>query len=104
MPQTVRLAEILIASFCPSTTAKSIDYCSTSKSDSCYRKEDRNQGHTSKSSGTVRGFTDPQPANSNSKTVYLVTCSQADVIKVSDREQFAEIVSDAFQSPKDNTP
>ena len=95
------------ASLCPSSVPKSIDYGSTSKSDSSHAKEDRNQSQTSKSKATVCrpvGSEDPQPANNNPKTVYLVTYSQADVVKVPDHERFAEIVSNAFQSPKDNTP
>ena len=50
------------------------------------------------------GSVDPQQADSNPKIVYLVTYSQADVVKVLDHERFPEIVSNAFQSPKDNTP
>ena len=94
-------------SLCPSSTPKLVDYGSTSKSDSSHAKEDRNQGQTSKSKATVCGpvgSAGPQPANSNPKTVYLVTYSQADVVKVPDCERFAEIVSNAFRFPKDNTP
>ena len=94
-------------SLCPSSTLKSIDYSITSKSNSSHANEDRNQVQTSKSKATVCGpvgSVDPQQANSNTKTVYLVTYSQADVVKVPNHERFAEIVSNAFQSPKDNTP
>ena len=95
------------ASLCPSSTPKSIDYGSTSKSNSTHANEDRNQEQTSKSKATVCGpvgSADPHLANSNSKTVYLVTYSQANVVKEPDREHFAEIVSNTFQPPKDNTP
>ena len=95
------------ASLCPSSTPKSIDCTSTSNSNSSHAKEDRNQGQTSKSKATVCGpvgSADPQPANSNPKTVCLVTYSQADVVKVPNHERFAEIVSNVFQSLKDNTP
>ena len=94
-------------SLCPSSTPKSIDYGITSKSNSSHANEDRNQVQTSKFKATVCGpvgSVDPQQANSNTKTVYLVTYSQADVVKVPNHERFAEIVSNAFQSPKDNTP
>ena len=91
------------ASLHPSSTPRSIDYSSTSNSDSSHTKDDRNQGQKSKSSATPRGpvgSADPQPANSNPKTVYLVPYFQADVVKVPDHERFAEIVSNAFQSPQ----
>ena len=77
------------ASLCLSSTPKSIYYGSTSNSDSSHTKEYRNLGQTSKSSATVRGpvgTSDPQPANSNPKTFYLFTYSQADVVKVPHRE------------------
>ena len=92
-------------SLCLTSTPKSINYGSTSKSDSA--KGDRNQGQASKSKATICrpvGSADPQPANSNPKTVYFVTYSQTDVIKVPDRKRFAKIGSNAFQSLKDNTP
>ena len=92
-------------SLCLTSTPKSINYGSTSKSDSA--KGDRNQGQASKSKATICrpvGSADPQPANSNPKTVYFVTYSQTDVIKVPDHKRFAKIGSNAFQSLKDNTP
>ena len=95
------------SSLCPSSTPKSIDYGSTSKTDSSHTMEDRNHGQTSKPSATVGGpvgSVDPQTAKSSCKTVYLVTCYQADVVKVADRERFSEIDSNVFLSPKDNTP
>ena len=94
-------------SLCPSSTQKSIDNTSKSKSNNSHAKEDRNQNQTSKSKANVCGpvgSADPQAASSNPKTVDLVTYYKAHVVKVSDREGFAEIVSNAFQSPRDNTP
>ena len=44
---------------------------------------------------------EPRPANSNAKMNYLITYSGADVLKIKDREAFAEFVLQHFRDPKD---
>ena len=107
MPQTVPLGEILMLVCVPPQHQNQLTTVAHQSLHSTHANEDRNQEQTSKSKATVCGpvgSADPHLANSNSKTVYLVTYSQANVVKEPDREHFAEIVSNAFQPPKDNTP
>ena len=55
------------ARLCPSSTPKSIDHGSTSKSKSSHTKEDRIQGQTWKSSATVCG-----PVGGNSMSIHPI--------------------------------